>query len=46
VAKYETPNHQDIHKKGITPQVVVQEDGEGKTDAVYEAAVSNLEKNA
>jgi carboxyl-terminal processing protease len=46
VAKYETPNHQDIHKKGITPQVVVKEDAEGKTDAVYGAAIATLDKLA
>jgi carboxyl-terminal processing protease len=46
VAKYETPLHQDIHKKGITPQVVVKEDTEGKTDAVYAAAIATLDKPA
>jgi carboxyl-terminal processing protease len=45
VAKYETPDHHDIHKKGITPQVVVQKDESDQTDAVYEAAIANLEKN-
>jgi carboxyl-terminal processing protease len=46
VAKYETPNHQDIHKKGITPQLVVKEDPDSQTDAVYAAAIAALGKSA
>jgi carboxyl-terminal processing protease len=40
VAKYETPSHQDIHKKGITPQVLVKETATG--DATYSAALETL----
>jgi carboxyl-terminal processing protease len=40
VAKYETPSHQDIHKKGIRPQILVEETPTG--DAVYLAALETL----
>jgi carboxyl-terminal processing protease len=45
VAKYETPNHQDIHKKGIEPQVKVaaSESSDAKNaDPQYQAAVKAL----
>jgi carboxyl-terminal processing protease len=43
VAKYETPSHQDIHKKGIDPQVKVAEPPESKdADLQYQAAVKAL----
>jgi carboxyl-terminal processing protease len=46
VAKYETPAHQDIHKKGIAPQVVALATTEGSTelskDPQYQAAVQAL----
>jgi carboxyl-terminal processing protease len=41
VAKYETPSHQDIHKKGIEPQVKVAADESGN-DLQYQAAVKAL----
>jgi carboxyl-terminal processing protease len=44
VAKYETPSHQDIHKKGITPQVVVRDEATPKQDPVYQAAVDYLQR--
>jgi carboxyl-terminal processing protease len=40
VAKYETPSHQDIHKKGIQPQVQVA--ASETNDAQYQAAVKSL----
>ncbi|MGK7929819.1 MAG: carboxyl-terminal processing protease CtpA [Microcystaceae cyanobacterium] len=51
VAKYETPNHQDIHKRGISPdQVVSQEpltyDQIGTLDDLqYQAAIQYLTGN-
>jgi carboxyl-terminal processing protease len=46
VAKYETPAHQDIHKKGIEPQVVAIATPEGSAersqDSQYQAAVQAL----
>jgi carboxyl-terminal processing protease len=45
VAKYETPSHQDIHKKGIEPQVKVPagESPDAKNvDPQYQAAVKAL----
>jgi carboxyl-terminal processing protease len=41
VAKYETPNHADIHKKGIQPQVLVT-GSDPANDLQYEAAVQTL----
>jgi carboxyl-terminal processing protease len=43
VAKYETPSHQDIHKKGIQPQIQVAA-GEAD-DAQYQAAVQAITTN-
>jgi carboxyl-terminal processing protease len=49
VAKYETPNHQDIHKLGITPDRVVPtplipvESAATAVDTQYLAAVKELE---
>ncbi len=50
VARYETPNHHDINKLGITPNVVVasgallpQQIGQAG-DAQYEAALASLER--
>jgi carboxyl-terminal processing protease len=46
VAKYETPNHQDIHQKGIEPQVSAPAAPEAVTDLSadpqYQAAVQAL----
>jgi carboxyl-terminal processing protease len=46
VAKYETPAHQDIHKKGIEPQIAAHSDPAGSidlsTDPQYQAAVKAL----
>ncbi len=46
VAKYETPAHQDIHKKGIEPQIMAAADLAGATnlseDPQYQAAVQAL----
>lgn len=50
VAKYETPNHKDINKKGITPDLVITQDpityfeiGTEK-DRQYQAAIAFLTK--
>ena len=46
VAKYETPDHRDIHKKGIEPQIVAVANPEGvndlSKDSQYQAAVQAL----
>ncbi|MDJ0554692.1 MAG: S41 family peptidase [Microcoleaceae cyanobacterium MO_207.B10] len=48
VAKYETPNHTDINKQGITPDVVVEQDPilpnqiTTEVDKQYQAAVKLL----
>ncbi len=48
VAKYETPNHHDIHKLGITPDVIVStppipiESAATKADPQYLAALKEL----
>lgn len=48
VAKYETPNHRDIHKLGITPDRVVQLEGVTRkqlatdADSQYQAALELL----
>jgi carboxyl-terminal processing protease len=42
VAKYETPSHQDIHKKGIQPQVQVAANDD--PDAQYQAAVQAISR--
>jgi carboxyl-terminal processing protease len=42
VAKYETPSHQDIHKKGIEPQIKVAASEAQDPDAQYQAAVKAL----
>ncbi|MFW6359381.1 MAG: carboxyl-terminal processing protease CtpA [Chroococcales cyanobacterium] len=48
VAKYETPNHRDIHKSGIVPDVVVSQDGitlkeiGSEVDQQYQTAVKLL----
>ncbi|WVL02204.1 S41 family peptidase [Cyanobacterium sp. Dongsha4] len=51
VAKYETPNHKDINKKGITPNVEITQDpisyfeiGTEK-DLQYQAAIAFLTEN-
>jgi carboxyl-terminal processing protease len=52
VAKYETPNHTDIHKLGITPDRVVpleaitREQVGTETDQQYQAAVELLRSNS
>ncbi len=51
VAKYETPNHQDIHKRGIIPDQVVPQDPltyyqiGTSTDLQYQAAIQYLTGN-
>jgi carboxyl-terminal processing protease len=46
VAKYETPDHRDIHKKGIEPQIVAvanpEEVKDLNKDFQYQAAVQAL----
>jgi carboxyl-terminal processing protease len=46
VAKYETPDHRDIHKKGIEPQIVAvanpEEVNDLSKDPQYQAAVEAL----
>jgi carboxyl-terminal processing protease len=47
VAKYETPNHQDIHQKGIEPQIMALAApagaiDEASTDPQYQAAIEAL----
>jgi carboxyl-terminal processing protease len=44
VAKYYTPNGQDIHGNGITPDLVVEEAGEASdTDTVLQTAMDALQ---
>jgi carboxyl-terminal processing protease len=40
IAKYFTPNGQDIHGKGVTPDMVVEPDSESDTDNQLEAAIN------
>ena len=50
VARYETPLHHDIHRRGIVPDQLVPSQSEasvaGGTDPQYEAAVAWLAKNS
>lgn len=52
VAKYETPNHKDIHKLGITPdyiiplQQITREQVGTEADPQYQAAVELLENSS
>ncbi|ACK70480.1 carboxyl-terminal protease [Gloeothece citriformis PCC 7424] len=52
VAKYETPNHKDIHKAGIVPDQVIQEDPityqqiGTEADLQYQAALKVLTGNS
>ncbi len=43
VAHYYTPNGNDIHEKGIKPDVEVEDDKESETDEALEAALKVLE---
>lgn len=51
VAKYETPNHQDIHKQGITPDQLVPQDPislkevQTEVDQQYQVAIQALTQN-
>ena len=48
VAKYETPNHHDINKKGVIPDLNIQQEPisyfeiSGEKDLQYQAAVDYL----
>ncbi|MFM2061986.1 MAG: hypothetical protein RLZZ507_1656 [Cyanobacteriota bacterium] len=52
IAKYETPNHRDIHKLGIKPDIVITQEPITRdqigtaTDGQYQAAVELLSKNS
>lgn len=42
MAKYYTPKGQDIHGKGVTPDIVVELDADSETDTQFEAALQYL----
>lgn len=42
--KYLTPNKHDIHKKGIEPDVVIEQPGKGKQDLQLDKAIEILEE--
>ncbi|MEA5618165.1 S41 family peptidase [Cronbergia sp. UHCC 0137] len=52
IAKYETPNHRDINKLGITPDIVIPQQPITRdqiattTDSQYQAAMEILSKNS
>ena len=43
IAKYFTPKGQDIHGKGVTPDMVVEYDTEADVDTQLDAAIKNVE---
>lgn len=43
IAKYFTPKGQDIHGKGVTPDMVVEYDTDADVDTQLDAAIKNLE---
>lgn len=43
IAKYFTPNGQDIHGKGVTPDMVVEYDTDADVDTQLDAAIKNVE---
>ena len=46
IAKYFTPKGQDIHGKGVTPDVVVEYDKDADEDAQLNAALENVRNKA
>ena len=43
IAKYFTPKSQDIHGKGVTPDMVVEYDTDADVDTQLDAAIKNVE---
>lgn len=43
IAKYFTPKGQDIHGKGVTPDMVVEYDADADVDTQLDAAIKNVE---
>ncbi len=43
IAKYFTPKGQDIHRKGVTPDMVVEYDTDADVDTQLDAAIKNVE---
>lgn len=43
IAKYFTPKGQDIHGKGVTPDMVVEYDTDADVDTQLDAAIKNME---
>ena len=43
IAKYFTPKGQDIHGKGVTPDMVVEYDTDADVDTQFDAAIKNVE---
>lgn len=43
IAKYFTPKGQDIHGKGVTPDIVVEYDTDADVDTQFDAAIKNVE---
>ena len=43
IAKYFTPKGQDIHGKGVTPDMVVEYDTDADVDTQLDAAIKNVE---
>ena len=43
IAKYFTPKDQDIHGKGVTPDMVVEYDTDADVDTQLDAAIKNVE---
>lgn len=43
IAKYFTPKRQDIHGKGVTPDMVVEYDTDADVDTQLDAAIKNVE---
>lgn len=43
IAKYFTPKGQDIHGKGVTPDIVVEYDTDADVDTQLDAAIKNVE---
>ena len=44
IAKYFTPKGQDIHGKGVTPDMVVEYDTDADVDTQLDAAIKNVEE--
>ena len=45
IAKYFTPKGQDIHGKGVTPDMVVEYDTDADVDTQLDTAIKNVEKS-